>query len=143
MSILLLKNVNFGSGKSGLSTVGYRLLDTSGNLSGSRITAGVGEILADSGLYSASVHFSNSFSGSIVWDTGGSGPVYATEEYNGINEKVEFIRDIEGGRWKIDSSTNEMIFFKQNNTSVVARFGLSGSTGTPQVSNVFERNRNS
>lgn len=142
MSILLLKNVNFGSGQSGLSTVGYRLLDTVGNLSGSRITAGIGEILAGSGLYSASVHFSNNFSGSIVWDTGGSSPVYATEEYNGINEKVEFIRDIEGGRWKIDSSTNEMIFFKQNNASVVARFGLSGSAGTPQVSNVFERNRN-
>ena len=142
MSILLLKNVNFGSGKSGLSTVGYRLIHTNGSVSGSRVTTNIGEILAGSGLYSASVYFADNFSGSIVWDTGESSPAFATEEYNGINEKVEFIRDIEGGRWKIDSTTKEMIFFKQDNASEVARFGLSGSSGTPQVSNVFERNRN-
>ena len=142
MSTTLVKTVNFGTGKGSLGGVGYRLIWTDGNVSGSRVTSGVGEIIDASGMYSASVYFSNNFSGSIVWDTGESAPVYATEDYNGINENIEFIRDIEGGRWKIDTSTNEMVFYKKDNATVIATFGLSGSSGDPTTSNVFERNRN-
>ena len=96
MAITLTKSVNFGSGNGSLSTVGYRLLNTAGTLSGSRTTSGVGEILDGSGIYSASIYFSNNFSGSILWDTGASTPQYATEEYHYIEEQISFIKAIEG-----------------------------------------------
>ncbi|MDB4337533.1 hypothetical protein OAA09_00785 [bacterium] len=141
MPITLLKNVNFGTGKSGLATVGYRLIDSAGTLSGSRTTAGVGELLAGTGIYSASIYFSTNFSGSILWDTGASSPAYATEEYNPQPEQIAFIKSIEGGRWKLNSTDNTMTFYEDDNTTVVAKFGMSGSSGTPAVSNVFERQR--
>ena len=141
MSITLTKSVNFGSGNGSLATVGYRLLDTKGTLSGSRITAGVGEILAGSGIYSASVYFATSFSGSILWDTGASSPEYATEEYHSVEEQISFIKSIEGGRWKIDTSTNQMIFYKDDNTTKVATFDLKDSDGSASSSSVFERVR--
>ena len=141
MSITLTKSVNFGSGNGSLATVGYRLLDTKGTLSGSRITAGVGEILAGSGIYSASVYFATNFSGSILWDTGASSPEYATEEYHSVEEQISFIKSIEGGRWKIDTSTNQMIFYKDDNTTKVATFDLKDSDGSASSSSVFERVR--
>ena len=141
MPILLVKNVNFGAGKTGLSSVGYRLFDSVGTLSGSRITSGVGEIFTGTGIYSASIYFSSNFSGSILWDTGESTPVYATEEYNPQPEQIEFIKSIEGGRWKLNSSDKTMTFYKDDNQTVVATFGMSGSDGSPSVENVFERRR--
>jgi hypothetical protein len=142
MPITLVKNVNFGSALSGLTTVGYRLYWLDGTLSGSRVTSGVGEILTNSGIYSSSIYFSTSFSGSILWDTGGSSPTYATEEYNPQPEQIDFIRNIEGGRWKIDTSTNKMTFYKDDNTTAVATFDLKDSDGSASSTSVFERVRN-
>ena len=88
MAITLVKNVNFGSAQGSLSTVGYRLFWLDGTLSGSRTTSDVGEIFADTGIYSSSIYFSTDFSGSILWDTGGSAPTYATEEYNPQPEQI-------------------------------------------------------
>tara|TARA_B100000700_G_C15055682_1_gene862691 strand:- start:1656 stop:2087 length:432 start_codon:yes stop_codon:yes gene_type:complete len=141
MPIKLVKNANFGPGKTGLSTVGYRLLDSAGTLSGSRITSGVGELLAGTGIYSASIYFSANFSGSILWDTGESSPAYATEEYNPQPEQIDFINSIEGGRWKLDSTNKTMTFYKNDNSTVIATFGMSGSDGSPSVESVFERQR--
>jgi len=141
MAINLIKSVNFGSGKGSLSGVGYRLYWTDGELSGSRITAGIGEIIVDSGIYSSSVHFSTDFSGSILWDTGEGTPVYATEDYNSIDEYIHFIHSIEGGKWQIDSSTNQMIFYKRDNSTEVARFDLYDSDGTASITDVFRRDR--
>lgn len=141
MAITLTKSVNFGSGNGSLSTVGYRLLDTNGALSGSRTTSGVGEILEGSGIYSASVYFSTSFSGSILWDTGASTPQYATEEYHSVEEQISFIKSIEGGRWKINTSTNKMIFYKDDNVTQIAEFDLKDSDGSASSSSVFERVR--
>jgi hypothetical protein len=141
MPITLVKSVNFGSVQTGLTTVGYRLFNSTGALSGSRVTNGVGEILAGTGIYSASVHFSADFKGSILWDTGGSSPVYATEEYNPQPEQIQFIKSIEGGRWKLSNTEKTMTFYDTDNSTVVATFGLSGSSGSPSVKDVFERNR--
>lgn len=52
-----------------------------------------------------------------------------------------FIRHIEGGRWKIDKSSNQMIFYKKDNIIEVARFDLFDSAGQPASDNVFERRR--
>jgi hypothetical protein len=141
MPITLVKSVNFGTGLGSLTTVGYRLFSSTGAASGSRVTSGVGEILAGTGIYSASVYFSSDFQGSILWDTGGSSPAYATEEYNPQPEQIQFIKSVEGGRWKLDSSDNTMTFYEDDNTTVVASFGMSGSDGSPAVTDVYERNR--
>ena len=141
MPIVLVKNVNFGAGQTGLSTVGYRLFDAAGSLSGSRTTSGVGEMLSNTGIYSASIHFSTNFSGSILWDTGASSPSYATEEYNPQPEQIAFIKSMEAGRWKLNSTDKTMTFYKDDNSTIIAKFGMSGSTGTPAITDIFERNR--
>jgi hypothetical protein len=56
---------------------------------------------------------------------------------------VAFIKQIEGGRWKIDETAMQMIFYEDDNTTEVARFNLldiNGSpTGTP--ADAYERTR--
>ena len=137
--INLIKSVNFGSGKAGLSTVGYRLLHTDGSLSGSRVTSGIGEILDGSGIYSASIYVTAEFSGSILWDSGESSPTFATEDYNGNDYKIDFTRNVTTGRWVIDNTTSEMIFYKEDNTTEIARYELFDENGSPSVSSVFDR----
>ena len=55
-----------------------------------------------------------------------------------IGDDVSFVKEIEGGRWKIDKNNNQMIFYKADNT-VLATFNLLSSTGTATYKNVFER----
>lgn len=140
MAITLLKSVNFGPGKAGLETVGFTLINNSGNVAVARSTVGVHEVGTDTGIYAAPITFTN-FVGSILWDTGEGSPAYATEEYNGTEENVEFIKDIEGGRWSIDQGANQMIFYKSDNVTEVARFDLKGSDGNPNSTDVFTRRR--
>lgn len=56
-------------------------------------------------------------------------------------EKATFIQDIEGGRWKVDTATKQMTFYKADNATVVATFDLFDAEGTPTSINVFERQR--
>lgn len=60
---------------------------------------------------------------------------------NNIIGDITFIKDIEGGRWKIDAALNQMIFYKSDNTSEVARFSLFDITGSAGFNNPFERRR--
>ena len=52
---------------------------------------------------------------------------------------ITFLKDIEGGRWKIVD--NQMIFYKSDNSTEVARFDLFDSAGNPTMTNVLERQR--
>jgi len=54
---------------------------------------------------------------------------------------VTFIKDVEGGRWKIDSGLSQMIFYKDDGTTEVARFNLLDSSGASTATNPFERVR--
>jgi len=58
-----------------------------------------------------------------------------------VSASVDFIRHIEGGRWKIDTSTNQMTFYKDDNVTVVAVFDLKDSSGSPTSDAPFERVR--
>jgi hypothetical protein len=140
-SINLVRSANFGSSKGSLATVGYRILDTNGTLSGSRITSGIGEIIGGSGIYSASMHFTSEFSGSVLWDTGESSPSYASEDYNGNDYKIDFTRHVTTGRWTINKSTSEMVFYKEDNHTEIARYELFDENGNPSVSSVFDRKK--
>lgn len=56
-----------------------------------------------------------------------------------IGDGVDFIKEIEGGRWKIDKNNNQMVFYKSDNVTVVATFDLKDSDGNSAYKNVFER----
>ena len=55
----------------------------------------------------------------------------------------QFMADIEGGRWLIDEDANQMIFFKADNVSEVARFNLLDESGSPtsDPTRISERTR--
>jgi len=146
MATNVIKTANFGSGKGSLSTVGYRIYNSSGNLSGSRVTSGVGEVLGGSGIYSASVHISEGFIGHVLWDTGESSPVYASEDIDNtlntlsaISSSVDATRQLTVGKWQILTSSNQMVFYKEDNTTEIARYNLFDESGVPSFSSVFER----
>jgi len=52
---------------------------------------------------------------------------------------VAFIKNIEGGRWKIVD--NQMIFYKSDNETEIARFNLYNKDGQPSEESIFERQR--
>jgi len=58
-----------------------------------------------------------------------------------IYTKTQFIHSMEGGRWKIDTTTNQMIFYDEDNVTEIARFNLFDSNGVPASDDVFERVR--
>jgi len=56
-----------------------------------------------------------------------------------LKANIEFIKQIEGGRWKIVN--NQMIFYEDTNGTEVARFDLFDSSGKPTTIDVTERRR--
>lgn len=54
-------------------------------------------------------------------------------------EMLEFIANIEGGRWQIVA--NQMLFYAEDNITEVARFNLYDSGGSPAMTDVYERTR--
>ena len=54
---------------------------------------------------------------------------------------LDTILQYNSGRWKIDSNTKQMIFYKSDNITEIARFNLYDNTGTLNVENVFERRK--
>ena len=142
MGITLTKTVNFGTARGGLSTIGFALYNSLGVATGSRSTTGVNEVGSSTGIYAASIKFDSIFSGTILWDSGeSSNKAYAAEEYNSSDERIKFIEDMSAGKWHINDTAKQMIFYGSDNITEVARFGLSGSGGDPAVENVYTRNR--
>lgn len=83
-----------------------------------------------------------------MWDTGAAFVTasYAVEQYNveENNPKVDdtlrvagSLYDISYGRWKIVA--NQMLFYKDDNATLVAKFDLFDDTGNPTMDAVFER----
>ena len=56
-----------------------------------------------------------------------------------ITTALTFLHDIEGGRWRIVD--NQMIFYKSDNETEVARFNLFDADGNPAMENIFDRQR--
>ena len=54
---------------------------------------------------------------------------------------ISFIKKIEGGRWKIDINTKQMIFYNEAGAVEIARFQLYDKDHNPSDVNVFERER--
>ena len=58
-----------------------------------------------------------------------------------LKANVSFIKAVEGGRWKIDTATNQMFFYADDNTTEVARFDLKDEAGNPTSEMPYERIR--
>jgi len=58
-----------------------------------------------------------------------------------IQTDVTFMKDIEGGKWEIDTVNNQMVFYKSDNVTEVARFNLFNSAGVAASENIFKRER--
>lgn len=90
----------------------------------------MGERLNDAGGGSSPADIADA-----VWDELQAGHVVPES----FGDLVNFIRNIEGGKWRIVG--NQMIFYKSDNVTEVARFNLFDSAGNPAMANVFERER--
>lgn len=58
-----------------------------------------------------------------------------------IYDDMTFVKAIEGGRWRINIATNQMIFYDVDNITEIARFNLFDSAGAPASEDVYERTR--
>jgi predicted deacetylase len=63
----------------------------------------------------------------------------AYEDLTQLKIDVAFIRDFTAGRWKM--SNNQMIFYKEDNLTEIARFNLFDDGGNPSMESVFERKK--
>ena len=66
---------------------------------------------------------------------------FASNEGGIIEEDMQFLIDVAGGRWKIDETVNQMVFYKSDNITEVARFNLLDINGSATSRNIFERVR--
>jgi hypothetical protein len=55
------------------------------------------------------------------------------------SDLLEFLYNVESGRWKIDTSTKELILFKPDNVTELTRFDLKGANGAANAVAPFER----
>ena len=60
---------------------------------------------------------------------------------SGSTGNIEFLKDMEGGRWKIDETAKTMTFYKEDNTTVIATFNLKDINGNASFESIFERTR--
>mgnify|MGYP001414694898 CR=1 FL=1 len=134
MPIRMNKNANFGKCLSGkVGTIGVTIYDSLGSTHEARRTTGILELAAGTGLYSTQVVLPNHFSGSIVWDVNEK---YAVDS---IDTSDIFTRQMTEGRWKIDSSSKQMIFYGEDASSEIARYTLKDGSGNLSITTVLER----
>tara|TARA_Y100000593_G_C4262158_1_gene312792 strand:- start:158 stop:586 length:429 start_codon:yes stop_codon:yes gene_type:complete len=140
----VLQTANLGKGQSNkVSDIRYEIFDTLGDSQGAASNTGIyqmGGATSGTGIYGVELNLSTQFSGSILWSVNGSTNVYATEEIK-IDQKMA--RYIHTGRWKINESTKQMIFYEDDNTTEIAKFDLLDKSGNGSVTEIFERRRNS
>jgi hypothetical protein len=131
------------------ATVTYRIFDSTGTVE--KVSEQSASFNATTKSYIDTLIPSVSWSGQeagsylVLWVVSG------TDDFNGaytedlqildFGEAIDFLRDIEGGRWKIDTTLNQMIFYKEDNVTEVTRFDLFDADGVPTSENVFERRR--
>jgi len=139
--VKLVKTVNFGKGLADLpASVHFSLYNTLGVASIFRSSGSIYQIGTGTGIYGSEVSLSQNFSGSILWEVTASNGniVFASDEVE-IDSRVT--RHFTVGKWKIDKSTKEMIFYQEDNTTEMGRFDLADDKGTASTDQVFIRTR--
>ncbi len=62
-------------------------------------------------------------------------------DLDSMQADVTFIKDIEGGGWKIDVATNKQTFYEDDNETEVAVFSLKDKDGSAASDDVYQRDR--
>jgi hypothetical protein len=133
----ILQTANLGSSLGGISgSIRYALFDTLGTEILSARNTGVYELGTSTGLYGVELNLSTQFSGSIVWSVTSSPRVFATEE---VKMDQKMARYIHTGRWEVDESTKQMIFYQDDNSTEIARYALFDRNGNSSIQELFER----
>jgi hypothetical protein len=133
----ILQTANLGISQASKRTdIRYTVYDTLGTSSISATNSGIYEIGSATGLYGVELNLSPQFSGSIVWSVNGNSSVFATEEVKVDQRMARFIHT---GRWKIDEDAKQMVFYQDDNETVIARYNLFDRTGAASIDEVFER----
>ena len=133
----VLQTSNLGRAVGGISgSIRYALYDTLGAEVSSSVNTGIYELGTSTGLYGVELNLTTQFSGSIVWSVTSAPTIFATEEVK-IDQKMA--RYIHTGRWKIDKTENQMIFYQDDNTTEIAKYELLDDSGSPSVTQLFER----
>jgi len=108
-------------------------------VSGGNLVGGPG---GDPVAYSAGVQtlLIQSAAGTVTTISTGSGlSAEQDQKLTAIANDTSFMKDIEGGKWTIVN--DQMIFFKADNLTEIARFNLYDADGNPTMTNVMERER--
>lgn len=119
-------DVDFGEGRQGIATVGYKILDTDGSVVVPRTTSGVFEI--GHGKYGANVDLGDLLSGTVYWDTEEDGPVNAMERVDleqDAGASVVTTRLTAGG----DPAEGVSVWVTNESGNVVAGTRLTDSDG--------------
>ena len=133
----ILQTANLGKALGGISgSIRYVLYNTVGTEVSASTNSGIYELGSSTGLYGVELNCASNFSGSIVWSCTADSNVFATEKLD-VDEK--FVRHVTTGRWKVDEDEKQMIFYQEDNATVVARYNLFDKSGTASVETVFDR----
>ena len=134
----ILQTANLGMTQAGTSgSIQYAVYNTLGQESVALTNAGVYELGTNTGIYGVELNLSTQFSGSILWKVQNTS-IYAAEEIK-IDQKMA--RYIHTGRWIVDDTSNQMIFYEDDNVTEIARYDLKDKSGSPSIESVFERVR--
>ena len=133
----ILQTANLGRSQADISgSIRYEVFDTLGQSQGSPSNSGIYQIGNSTGIYGVELNLSTQFSGSILWSVDGRPGVFATEEIK-IDQKMA--RYIHTGRWEIEASNKQMVFYQDDNTTEIARFDLFDRNGTNSIDELFQR----
>jgi hypothetical protein len=107
-----------------------------------------GNIIIDSTCVAGTIQLLGT--GFIEADNSGPGCNVDLEGFNSLetisnavweHDSGDLVAAMQGGRWKIDTTLNQMIFYRPDNVTEIARFDLFDSSGTPASDDVYERTR--
>ena len=133
----ILQTVNLGKSQGNkASDVRYTVYNTLGTVFTATTNTGIYEMGSSTGVYGVQLDMSTQFSGSILWSVDGNTNIYATEE---IKTDQKMARYIHTGRWKIDKTANQMIFYEDDNVTELAKYDLLDSNQNGSVTEIFER----
>jgi hypothetical protein len=137
IKLKVLQTANLGKSLGGSSgSIRYSLYDTLGVRTVSTTNTGIYELGTNTGMFGVELNLSTQFSGSIVWSVDGNTNIYASEEVK-IDQKIT--RHSQTGRWTIDATNKQMIFYQDDNETIVSRYNLFDQGGIPSVTEVFDR----
>lgn len=81
----MASTANFSSSYGGLTTIGYAVYNLDGSVKAARTTSDVVELGFSSGIYRTVINYEPQFRGFVLWDTGSTPPIYASESINPID----------------------------------------------------------